>query len=322
MEITGKRIRISPLKLEDAFFMKNWGTHENPLLSDYNLPSLSDEEIRKWYNYKTGEKNRKYYSVFNEGNRFIGYMGIKKIRRIFRDALLGIVFDPNYVNQGYGTEAITAFLEYYFNEMKMKKLYLEVAQFNKRALRCYEKSGFKIIDRYLDEFFDQRIDLIDPYFISEKSSFVIEGGKVYNYIYKMKVDKNTYLKAREEIDGQKLKIKLGQLLTSLSFALDVAENRYFNHSRRTAYIAYCLAKEMELKEEDIIDIYYTSLIHDIGMAGHLSNYTVKEIHFNEDLRKEHCFNGYKILDKLPLKREMKEYILYHHEEWKGTGPMV
>ncbi|WP_025640465.1 HD-GYP domain-containing protein [Schnuerera ultunensis] len=119
---------------------------------------------------------------------------------------------------------------------------------------------------------------------------------------------------------KKLKIKLGQLLTSLSFALDVAENRYFNHSRRTAYIAYCLAKEMELKEEDIIDIYYTSLIHDIGMAGHLSNYTVKEIHFNEDLRKEHCFNGYKILDKLPLKREMKEYILYHHEEWKGTGP--
>ncbi|CCQ92853.1 conserved hypothetical protein [[Clostridium] ultunense Esp] len=205
MEITGKRIRISPLKLEDAFFMKNWGTHENPLLSDYNLPSLSDEEIRKWYNYKTGEKNRKYYSVFNEGNRFIGYMGIKKIRRIFRDALLGIVFDPNYVNQGYGTEAITAFLEYYFNEMKMKKLYLEVVQFNKRALRCYEKSGFKIIDRYLDEFFDQRIDLIDPYFISEKSSFVIEGGKVYNYIYKMKVDKNTYLKAREEIDGQKIK---------------------------------------------------------------------------------------------------------------------
>ena len=119
---------------------------------------------------------------------------------------------------------------------------------------------------------------------------------------------------------QRLKIKLGQLLTSLSFALDVAENRYFNHSRRTAYIAYCIAKEMNLNEDDIIDIYYTALIHDIGMAGHLSSHSVREIHFHEDLKKEHCINGYKILEKLPLKDRIKEYILYHHEEWEGTGP--
>lgn len=120
--------------------------------------------------------------------------------------------------------------------------------------------------------------------------------------------------------NQRVKIKLGQLLSSLSFALDVAENRYLNHSRRTAYIAYCIAKEMKLKKEDIIDIYYVSLIHDIGMAGYLSNHSVREIHFREDLRKEHCFNGYEILDRLPLKKNMKKYILYHHEEWQGTGP--
>ncbi len=207
MEIIGKRIKMAPLKLEDAYFMRIWGTHDNPLLSDYNLPFISDEELTEWYYYKTGDKSRRYYGVFNEENRFIGYMGIKNIRRIWKDAVLGIVFDPNYVNQGYGTEAITTFLDYYFKEMKMRKLFLEVAQFNKRALRCYEKSGFKIIDRYLDEFFDQRIDFRDPYFVSEKSSFVIKRGKVYNYIYKMKIDKNTYIKMGEKIDGAKVKDK-------------------------------------------------------------------------------------------------------------------
>lgn len=115
-------------------------------------------------------------------------------------------------------------------------------------------------------------------------------------------------------------IKLGQLLNSLSYALDIAENRYYGHSRRTAYIAYYIAKEIGLKEEDIIDIYYASLIHDIGMAGDLSNYSVMDIHYHDDLKKEHCALGYKILDKLPLKKEIKKYILYHHEEWEGTGP--
>ncbi|NMB26607.1 MAG: GNAT family N-acetyltransferase [Tissierellia bacterium] len=194
MEIKGKRITITPIELKDAYSMKKWGRHKNPLLFDYNLPSLTDEEIKEWYRFKTRGNNKKYYSVFNEQNRFIGYMGIKNIRKILSQATFGIVFDPNYVNQGYGTEAIIAYLYYFFNEMKMRTLYLEVAKFNKRAIQCYEKSGFKVVDVYLEEFFDQKIDLENPYFLEEKSSFVIEDGKVYNYIYKMKIDKKTFLK--------------------------------------------------------------------------------------------------------------------------------
>jgi HD-GYP domain-containing protein (c-di-GMP phosphodiesterase class II) len=119
---------------------------------------------------------------------------------------------------------------------------------------------------------------------------------------------------------QKQKIKLGQLLNSLSFALDIAENRYFNHSRRTAYIAYSIAKEMKLKKEDVINIYFASLIHDIGMAGYMSKYTVMDIHTNPALRKEHCSYGYKLLEDLPIDYRIKESILYHHEQWNGLGP--
>ncbi len=65
----------------------------------------------------------------------------------------------------------------------MKIMYLEVAKFNKRAMRCYEKSGFSTVDMYLDRFFNQNLDLKDPYYLEESSSFVIRDGKVYNYIY-------------------------------------------------------------------------------------------------------------------------------------------
>lgn len=117
-----------------------------------------------------------------------------------------------------------------------------------------------------------------------------------------------------------IKIKLGQLLNSLSYALDAAENRYFNHSRRTAYIAYKIAREMELDERDIADTYFISLIHDIGMAGYLSKYSVSHIHMDFNLRKQHCQIGYEIIEKLPHISKKKDYLLYHHEEYDGTGP--
>jgi HD-GYP domain-containing protein (c-di-GMP phosphodiesterase class II) len=120
--------------------------------------------------------------------------------------------------------------------------------------------------------------------------------------------------------NHQFEIKLGQLLKSLSYALDIAENRYYGHSRRTAYIAYSIAAEMELTEEVLTDVYYASLIHDIGMAGFLSNYSVIDIHYDEDLKKKHCDIGYRILDKLPFNGKVREYILYHHEDWQGNGP--
>ena len=49
----------------------------------------------------------------------------------------------DFVDQGFGTEALTLFLDYYFNMLGYKLLKLDVAAFNKRAIRCYEKSGFQ-----------------------------------------------------------------------------------------------------------------------------------------------------------------------------------
>lgn len=192
MKIKGERVIITPMKEKDIYFMKDWGKHENPLFFDYNLPPITPEEIEEWYLCKTRKRNDRYYSVFNESNRFIGYIGIKSIRRLWGDAILGIVIDPNYIDQGYGTEILVNYLEYYFNEMKMKTMYLEVTKFNKRGINCYKKSGFNIVNEYMDLFFDQEIDIRNEYFEKEISSFKILGENIYNYIYKMKIDRKSF----------------------------------------------------------------------------------------------------------------------------------
>lgn len=192
MEIIGDRITIRPLKVQDVFDMRNWGEHENPLLWDYNFPSMSDSQIRRWYDIKTKSFFNKYFGISLKDGRLIGYMGIKEIKFLKKESTLGIVFDPNFLNMGYGTETLKYFLESYFTQMNMKRMYLEVAEFNARAQSVYKKMGFENIGYYLEEFFDDDLDLDNSYYKDVKYCFVINGKKIYNYIYKMKLDRETF----------------------------------------------------------------------------------------------------------------------------------
>ncbi|WFA08364.1 GNAT family N-acetyltransferase [Tissierella sp. Yu-01] len=192
MEIKGPRITIRPLKLEDVFLMRGWGTHDNPLIADYNFPDLSDKDIERWHRKKTSSFKNKYYGIYNEEEKFIGYMGIKNIKRFKRESTLGLVFDPSYVSKRYGTETLDTFLNYYFTQMNMRRMFLEVAEFNERAYKLYINMGFKKEGYYLDYFFDQDLDLSNPYFLKEQSSFVINNKKIYNYIYRMRLEKEDF----------------------------------------------------------------------------------------------------------------------------------
>ena len=194
MRLVGSRVIIRPLELKDVYEMKNWGFHKNPLLDDYNFPDMVDSQIKKWYKYKTNSFFNRYYGILNKDYRLIGYLGIKNIKFVRRESTLGLVLDPNYINKGYGTEALWEYLNYYFNQLKMKKMDLEVAEFNQRALKVYEKVGFRSIEYYLDEFHNQKLDLNDNYYLDNKSCFVLYNKRIYNYIYKMRLDKDVFNK--------------------------------------------------------------------------------------------------------------------------------
>lgn len=193
-DIRGSRIKIRPLRHEDVYEMQNWGKHDDPLFKDYNFPELNDEEILQWYNYRTSNKNAKCFSVFDEGDRMIGYISIRDIRKLMKTARLGIVFNPIILNNGYGSEAILTLLDYYFNVMKMKILYLDVAKFNKRAIRCYEKCGFEIIREYQAKHSNFKNELYDEKsYVWCEEFFSIKNNILYCRYYEMKMQKDNMI---------------------------------------------------------------------------------------------------------------------------------
>lgn len=189
-EMKGSKVKIRLLRYEDVLEMKNWGKHDDPLFKDYNFPSLNDDEVRSWYNYRSSRKDSRCFSVFDEENRMIGYINIRNIRKIMRTARLGIVFDPTVLNKGYGSDAIMTLLDYFFNDMKMNTLYLDVAKFNKRAIRCYEKCGFRVIRQYQAKHSDLKEETYnDESYVWRDEFFSIRNNIIYCRYYEMKVQK-------------------------------------------------------------------------------------------------------------------------------------
>ena len=62
--------------------------------------------------------------------------------------MLGMVIgEKEYWGQGYGQEAVKLLVDYGFNLLNLNSIMLGAFEFNARALRCYERAGFKVIGR-------------------------------------------------------------------------------------------------------------------------------------------------------------------------------
>lgn len=185
-------LSIAPLKLHNVYDLKSWDKHYDPLFDDYNFPDLDDYEMKLWYDERVFKSSSKSFAVLLGGKLTIGLINIKNIRIILRVASLGIVFDPKYLDKGYGTTSLKAIIKYYFEDMNMRSLYLDVAKHNKRAIRCYEKCGFQIVKAYSIKLLDIIPEEIPGSYT--KNEYFVRDGIVYLYCYKMRLSKRSYEK--------------------------------------------------------------------------------------------------------------------------------
>ena len=58
-----------------------------------------------------------------------------------------MIGDKKYWNQGLGTETIKLLLDFGFNIHNLNNIMLTVFDYNKRAQKVYEKTGFKLIGK-------------------------------------------------------------------------------------------------------------------------------------------------------------------------------
>lgn len=141
--IKGKKINLRALEREDLQKMHKWAN--DPELTQFVGPrfpvSMSQEEA--WFEQLMKNESREALIIETKEQEAIGYMYLD-VDWVNGKAELSIAIgEKDYQDKGYGTEACQTALNHCFNELNLNKVYVYVFRFNERAIRLYEKCGFK-----------------------------------------------------------------------------------------------------------------------------------------------------------------------------------
>lgn len=94
------------------------------------------------------------------------------------------------------------------------------------------------------------------------------------------------------------------------------------HGLRVANLSTKLGIEINLPKNKIDHLYVSGILHDIGKAYVDQNIINKAGKLTEEERiliERHSFYSYKEVLKLGYPEDVAFNILYHHENWDGTG---
>jgi RimJ/RimL family protein N-acetyltransferase len=147
MKLQGLRINVRPMRPSDLDAMAQWRPFADPLYQPFDFPRRSKAEHIHWFEWRNQDARRQLYVVEDEQHRVIGSLTLREIDGR-RSARLGITIGADYVSQGYGTEALRIFLDYYFGEMGFARIVLDVAATNLRAVRTYQALGFRLVGQH------------------------------------------------------------------------------------------------------------------------------------------------------------------------------
>jgi putative nucleotidyltransferase with HDIG domain len=113
-----------------------------------------------------------------------------------------------------------------------------------------------------------------------------------------------------------------QLLISISRFVDRRVSRSGEHSAKVAKWAITTARELKMSDDDIENLYWASILHDIGKIGISDRVLRKKSILSEEdwvLIKMHPTIGSNIVSSIDAYPSLAPTISAHQEKFDGTG---
>jgi RimJ/RimL family protein N-acetyltransferase len=144
---SGKLVTLREVDADDLLLVWEWENDSEMglyLNADPGKRMSMDEVRRRFHQYRTDPTSGLFIICGPDGEA-IGMLGFD---RMYRDIgtcrlFIGIGVKP-YWGQGYGSDAMRVVLQYFFNDVHLKKVQLSVYDFNTRAIASYRKCGFDV----------------------------------------------------------------------------------------------------------------------------------------------------------------------------------
>ena len=111
-------------------------------------------------------------------------------------------------------------------------------------------------------------------------------------------------------------------VAALSSSLDAAGRTSRGHSARVMEYAMLIGEELDLDFEQIEQLRFAGLLHDVGMTGVTEEILLKPIQLSEDEMARvrlHAELGATVVEQIEFLKNITPVILHHHERWDGLG---
>lgn len=146
----GNLVRLSafdPEEMSKALARWHRNSEFQRLLNASARGLLSPKAELKWMEEEVGEMSpgSYFFSIRAlEDDKLIGEIGLDVVDWPGGDAFVGLgIGETEYWSKGYGTDAMNVLLRFAFTEVNLRRITLTVFEYNPRAIRSYEKVGFR-----------------------------------------------------------------------------------------------------------------------------------------------------------------------------------
>jgi RimJ/RimL family protein N-acetyltransferase len=143
--LRGRRVVLAPFRDEDAVPLFRWiNTRELVELSAPFAPVTWEDHLR-WFDAVRADGAIAAFGIRDpEDDRLVGSCQLLGIDSTERTAELRIrIGDEGSRARGRGTEAVELLTRFGLEDLRLERIWLEVFQTNRPALRVYEKAGFR-----------------------------------------------------------------------------------------------------------------------------------------------------------------------------------
>lgn len=144
------------------------------------------------------------------------------------------------------------------------------------------------------------------------------AAMLYDDIY---VKNEEYLEELDEKSKQIQRMTL-QTIETIANTIDAKDEYTKGHSKRVAEYAAKLAEKLGMSEEEVMNIRYIALLHDIGKIGvpdAVLNKPGKLTDAEYELMKRHAEIGGEILKDIGMLPDLDVGAKFHHERYDGKG---
>jgi [ribosomal protein S5]-alanine N-acetyltransferase len=146
MILKAEQIFLRPITLNDVNSNYLAWLNDPDVMQGIATSGYTLENLRTYVSERILNPNVVFFAICsNDTHEHIGNVKIDFHDKNANLSELGLLIgDKNYWGRGIGYEACKLALDYGFNQLKLRKIYLAVYENNPNAKKLYEKLGFKL----------------------------------------------------------------------------------------------------------------------------------------------------------------------------------